>query len=125
MKRLTMVIASLWLIVGLSQILTWLAGLTPRLSLVAAFQVVGSVLLLLRKPFGWAMLMAMSIIMMILGWISVLFGLFVPSDQLKEIPPAMGLSPRGVVIFFSALISLAGFLSWLGLRRDHPTNWTS
>ncbi|MFQ3610777.1 MAG: hypothetical protein SNJ72_04690 [Fimbriimonadales bacterium] len=125
MKRLTLVIASFWMIVGLSQIMTWLAGITPRLSLVAIFQVVGSVLLLLRKPFGWAMLMAMSVIMMVLGLISGLYGAFASPEQLKEIPSVMGLSPRAIVMFFSGLVSLIGTLSWLGLRRDRPANWNS
>ncbi len=124
MKKLTMVIASFWLIVGLSQVMTGLVGQSSRVPLTALFQVAGSVLLLLRKPLGWGMLMAMSVIMMALGWISVLVGLFASPEQLREIPYVMGIPPRGVVILTSLLISLIGMLSWLGLRGDRPANWS-
>ncbi len=127
MRRLTMVIATFWLALGLLDLITFFAGKRSGIPITGIFQTLGATLLLLRKPFGWGMLMGVSVVWMVIGAIGVMIALFAPEstfDLPNDSKYIWGIHFRVLIASGAALVSLMGTLSWLGLRRDRPADWT-
>ena len=125
MKPITSVIALAWLLIGVATLLLAWQG-TPMpfsLKFFALLQIVGAILLLLRQPLGWLILITMSAFTMVAGVLALLSAPFLPPETLANAPRIGRLDPRWLAALMALLVFLFGRFCWLHLRRDAPTSW--
>jgi len=125
MKAVSRFVALAWLMIGASTLyLAWQGSpMPPSLKLFAALQLLGAVLMLLRRAVGWWILITMSAFTMVGGIFALLGAPFLPPEVVESAPRVGGLDPRWLAALTALAAILFGRFAWLTLRNDPPTQW--
>jgi hypothetical protein len=125
MKPSSRLIGLAWLVIGaITLYMAWRGTPIPcSLKFFALLQIAGAILLLLRQPLGWLILITMSAFTMVAGVLALLSVPFLPPDMLVNALRIGSLDPRWLAALMALLVFLFGRFCWLHLRHDSPTNW--
>ncbi len=127
MRFTTRLVAVVWMLVGAITLVQALQGMSIPFSLrfFAVLQVFGGLALLAKMPFGYFVLITMSVFTMVAGILGMLSVPFMPPDVANRAPSLMGLAPRWTLLLGAVGVVIFGRLCWRALSADPPSQWTS